>query len=170
MISKILKIRTAKCSSNFRVKEQLRSGELQVSGDLWPRFLYRGFMADTNDPWDGLFRSALLVTVSHAVISYLIRDSYHEACQAYKHIFTSPSSVEKEAKATRSGNARIHGMKEVTMASIAYVSTQVWLFSFKLKVLYYCLSEYRFGSLYVLLLSSRGMTRTPTRSVFITPS
>lgn len=46
-------------------------------------------------------------------------------CQAYKHIFTSPSSVEKEPKATRSGNARIHGMMQVTPASIAYVATQV---------------------------------------------
>jgi hypothetical protein len=45
--------------------------------------------------------------------------------QAYKYIFTSPSSVEKEPKATRSGNARIHGMTRVTMPSIAYVATQV---------------------------------------------
>jgi len=44
---------------------------------------------------------------------------------AYKHIFTSPSSVEKQPKATRSGNARIHGMTEVTAASIAYIATQV---------------------------------------------
>jgi hypothetical protein len=45
--------------------------------------------------------------------------------QAYKHVFTSPSSVEKENKATRSGNARIHGMTTVTPASIAYIATQV---------------------------------------------
>jgi hypothetical protein len=45
--------------------------------------------------------------------------------QAYKHIFTSPSSVEKEVKATRSGNARIHGMTRVTTGSLAYVATQV---------------------------------------------
>jgi hypothetical protein len=45
--------------------------------------------------------------------------------QSYKYIFTSPSSVEREAKATRSGNARIHGMTRVTPASIAYVATQV---------------------------------------------
>ena len=50
-------------------------------------------------------------------------------CQAYKHIFTSPSSVDKEPKATRSGNARIHGMTQVTSASIAYVATQVCLFA-----------------------------------------
>jgi hypothetical protein len=45
--------------------------------------------------------------------------------KAYKHIFTSPSSVDKVAKATRSGNARIHGMTRVTPASIAYIATQV---------------------------------------------
>lgn len=51
--------------------------------------------------------------------------------QAYKHVFLSPSSVDKDAKAaTRSGNARIHGMTSVTCASIAYIATQVnseWL-------------------------------------------
>jgi hypothetical protein len=58
----------------------------------------------------------------------LIRRCAHEqfcVMQAYKHIFTSPSSVEKEPKATRSGNARIHGMTQVTLPSIAYVATQV---------------------------------------------
>ena len=45
--------------------------------------------------------------------------------QAYKHVFTSPSSVDKEPKATRSGNARIHGMTCVTLPSIAYIATQV---------------------------------------------
>ena len=45
--------------------------------------------------------------------------------QAYKHVFTSPSSVDKEPKATRSGNARIHGMTRVTLPSIAYIATQV---------------------------------------------
>ena len=45
--------------------------------------------------------------------------------KAYKHIFTSPSSVDQEPKATRSGNARIHGMRSVTRASIAYVAIQV---------------------------------------------
>ena len=46
--------------------------------------------------------------------------------QAYKHVFTSPSSVDVvEPKATRSCNARLHGMSIVTKASIAYVATQV---------------------------------------------
>ena len=45
--------------------------------------------------------------------------------QAYKHIFTSPSSMEEEVKATRSGNAHIHGMTRVTTGSLAYVAMQV---------------------------------------------
>jgi hypothetical protein len=49
----------------------------------------------------------------------------HLFFQAFKYIFTSPSSVEKEPKATRSGNARIHGMVCVSLPSIAYIATQV---------------------------------------------
>ncbi|KAG1892969.1 uncharacterized protein F5891DRAFT_1209455 [Suillus fuscotomentosus] len=48
---------------------------------------------------------------------------------AYKHVFTSPSSVEKEPKATQSGNARLHGMNSVTTASIAYIATQTFYHS-----------------------------------------
>ncbi|KZP23215.1 hypothetical protein FIBSPDRAFT_737788 [Athelia psychrophila] len=92
--------------SNTEIKEKLRSGELAFSGDLWPNFVYHGYKSDAVDPWTGLFRSSLLIT-------------------AYKFVFTSPSSVEKESKATRSGNARIHGMTEVTLPSIAYIATQV---------------------------------------------
>ncbi|KIK25264.1 hypothetical protein PISMIDRAFT_9647 [Pisolithus microcarpus 441] len=43
---------------------------------------------------------------------------------AYKHIFTSPSSADQELRATRSGNACIHGMQTVTKASIAYAAMQ----------------------------------------------
>ncbi|KAG2110711.1 hypothetical protein DEU56DRAFT_749779 [Suillus clintonianus] len=92
--------------NNTEMRENLRSGELSVCGDQWPIFLFAHHTYDTEDPWCGLLRSRLLVC-------------------AYKHIFTSPSSVDKEPKATRSGNARLHGMNSVTIASIAYVATQV---------------------------------------------
>ncbi|KAL4063948.1 hypothetical protein V8B97DRAFT_2026259 [Scleroderma yunnanense] len=39
---------------------------------------------------------------------------------AFKHIFTSLSSVDQEPKATHSGNAQIHGMHSMTKASIVY--------------------------------------------------
>ncbi|KAG1839572.1 hypothetical protein DFJ58DRAFT_733296 [Suillus subalutaceus] len=89
-----------------RTKEDLRSGEMLVCGDQWPIFLYAHYVYDSEDPWSGLLRSRLLTC-------------------AYKHVFTSPSSVDKEPKATRSGNARLHGMNSVTIASMAYIATQV---------------------------------------------
>jgi hypothetical protein len=105
-----------------RTKEKLRSGEMSVSGDQWPIFLYQGYSYDPEDPWNGLLRSNILVSVSYL---WSFPDSNSTCFQGYKHIFTSPSSVEKEPKATRSGNARIHGMTRVTPASIVYVATQV---------------------------------------------
>ncbi|KAG2116643.1 uncharacterized protein F5147DRAFT_568026, partial [Suillus discolor] len=87
-------------------KENLRSGEMLVCGDQWPIFLYANHVYDPEDPWCGLLRSCLLI-------------------YAYKHVFTSPSSVDRELKATRSGNARLHGMNSVTIASLAYIATQV---------------------------------------------
>jgi hypothetical protein len=54
------------------------------------------------------------------------------AIQAYKHVFTSPSSADDdEPKATKSGNARIHGMTTVTKASLAYIATQVRITIYK---------------------------------------
>lgn len=88
------------------VRTKLSSGELAVRGDQWPLLVYANQEFDPEDPWNGLFRSRLLVW-------------------AFKHIFTSPSSVEKEVKATRSGNARIHGMTRTTTASLAYIATQL---------------------------------------------
>ena len=109
-----------------RTKEKLRSGELAVSGDQWPIFLYAGYTYDPEDPWNGLLRSTILVYVSTLII-LLTCSSENSAwiSQAFKHVFTSPSSVDKEPKATRSGNARLHGMTCVTAGSIAYIATQV---------------------------------------------
>ncbi|KAH7916871.1 hypothetical protein BV22DRAFT_1108643 [Leucogyrophana mollusca] len=91
--------------ANTEIKAKLVGGQIQVAGDQWPLLLYANYTYDAEDPWNGLLRSGLLVN-------------------AFKHIFTSPSSVDQEPKATRSGNARIHGMRSVTRASITYVATQ----------------------------------------------
>ncbi|TFK18258.1 hypothetical protein FA15DRAFT_683331 [Coprinopsis marcescibilis] len=92
--------------ADAEIKQQLKNKELLVTGAHWPNFLYRNEKFDPDEPWRGLLRGELIV-------------------KAYKHIFTSPSSVGIEPKATRSGNARIHGMSSVTRASVAYVATQV---------------------------------------------
>jgi hypothetical protein len=47
-----------------RIKEKLKTGEMVISGDQWPIFLYQGYQYDPEDPWNGLFRSTLLVSVS----------------------------------------------------------------------------------------------------------
>jgi hypothetical protein len=121
---------------NIRIKEQLRNGTLVVSGDQWPIFLYQGYRYDEEDPWNGLFRSRLLVLASTSPASVIVLMTTLE--QAFKHIFTSPSSVEKEPKATRSRNACIHGMTCATVPSMAYVATQVR----KSTVRYYSLWKY----------------------------
>ncbi|KAH6866052.1 hypothetical protein BKA70DRAFT_1135013 [Coprinopsis sp. MPI-PUGE-AT-0042] len=91
-----------------KTREELRSGVLVPSGEQWPRFLYRNFEYDHEDPWEGLFRSGLLLS-------------------AFKHVFTSPSSVtdSKDPHATKTCNASRHGMTQVTIASLAYVATQL---------------------------------------------
>jgi hypothetical protein len=106
-----------------RTKENLRSGEMSVCGDQWPIFLYAHHTYDADDPWCGLLRSRLLVCVSGHIFRAAYRSIEHH--QAYKHVFTSPSSVNKEPKATQSENARLHGMSSVTIALIAYIATQV---------------------------------------------
>ena len=52
----------------FRIKEKLRSGEMAVSSDQWPIFIYHGYSYDPEDPWNGLFRSTLLISVSRFCI------------------------------------------------------------------------------------------------------
>jgi hypothetical protein len=105
--------------------------------------------------------------LSHCVFHCLMIASL-VSFKAYKHIFTSPSSVDKVAKATRSGNARIHGMTQVTPASIAYVATQVQVFwlPFNCHLLLYCRPVFPSLPLPYFL----GRTRLPTRNVSTTAS
>ncbi|KIK32568.1 hypothetical protein CY34DRAFT_757803 [Suillus luteus UH-Slu-Lm8-n1] len=56
-------------------KAKLQSGEIVVTGDQWPLFLYADYHYDPEDPWNGLLRSALLVC-------------------AYKYVFTSKQQRE----------------------------------------------------------------------------
>jgi hypothetical protein len=53
--------------TSSRIKAKLRSGEMTVPGDHWPIFLYAGYDYDPSDPWKGLFRSPLLVSVGGIV-------------------------------------------------------------------------------------------------------
>ena len=107
-----------------RTRAKLANGEIQVARDQWPIFLYANYTYDAEDPWNSLLHSGLLVSVNTIDAS-----SYMFLCwlitQAFKHIFTSPSLVDQEPKATCSRNAHIHGMRSTTKASLASVATQV---------------------------------------------
>jgi len=54
-----------------RIKAQLRSGELAVPGDMWPIFLYADSQYNSENPWDGLLRNALLVKVQMALYRFI---------------------------------------------------------------------------------------------------
>ncbi|KAG1861313.1 hypothetical protein F4604DRAFT_1882483 [Suillus subluteus] len=90
---------------NAETKRSLKSGEIAVCGDQWPIFLYAGSVYDAEDPWKGLLRSEML--------------------SGFKHVIMSPSLVDKEPKAMRSGNAYLHGMKSMTKGSLAYIAMQI---------------------------------------------
>ena len=103
---------------------KLKSGEMFVRGNQWLLFLYKDCNFDPENPWKGLLQHELLVLVHCRLL--LSMCTYLMYLQAYKHVFTSPSSVDcDDPKATRSGNAHIHGMTSVTIGSLAYIATQV---------------------------------------------
>ena len=52
----------------LRTKTKLMNGQIQVAGDQWPVFLYVDYMYDPEDPWNGLLRSGLLVSVSFFIL------------------------------------------------------------------------------------------------------
>lgn len=57
-------LRVFDINATRRTRTKLSTGELQVVGDQWPIFLYANYMYDSDDPWNGLLRSGLLVSVS----------------------------------------------------------------------------------------------------------
>ena len=50
---------------------KLASGQIAVSGDQWPMLVYENLKYDHDDPWNGLFRSHLLVCVGLVPVSFV---------------------------------------------------------------------------------------------------
>lgn len=55
------------------VKKSLQSGERKIPGEQWPAFVYEDYRYDSTNPWRGLFRSTLLVTVCSPFLKDTIR-------------------------------------------------------------------------------------------------
>ena len=72
----------------FRTRTKLANGEIQVAGDHWPIFLYANYTYDSEDPWNSLLRSGLLVSVScnewSGISCWLILST--EGVQTYLHV------------------------------------------------------------------------------------
>ncbi|KAG6905071.1 hypothetical protein DXG01_005285 [Tephrocybe rancida] len=107
------------------IQYKLGTGEKIVAGHHWPIFIYSNLKFDPNDPWKGLLRNELLIKVNSLQLHVIAPSS--RVPEGFKHVFIAPSAADliDGSTTTRSGNARIHGMKEVTKASIVYVATQV---------------------------------------------
>lgn len=52
------------CGCTCRTRTKLVNGQIQVAGDQWPVLLYANYTYDPEDPWNGLLRSGLLISVS----------------------------------------------------------------------------------------------------------
>ena len=127
------------------VRTQIRDGhpDFIVTADSWPAFLYPNARGNVDNIELGLFRSAILLKVWNCT-------GWSTAAQwlpqAFKFIFTSPSSAQdiegqedveshipssrkrsrRNQKApTRGHVANLLGMKSVTPRAIAYVAVQV---------------------------------------------
>jgi hypothetical protein len=59
----------------FSIREKLSSGEIPVRGDQWPMLVYADQEYDPQDPWEGLFRSRILVWVRMHSSSSSVIDS-----------------------------------------------------------------------------------------------
>jgi hypothetical protein len=70
-----------------RVKQQLRSGEFIIPGDQWPLLVYRDHVYDPENPWNGLFRSVILISVSSLTSHTLTESRFTDPdVQAYFHL------------------------------------------------------------------------------------
>lgn len=129
-----------------RVRTQIRDGhqDFIVTADSWPAFLYPNTKGNIDNIELGLFRSAILLKVRVCTSWFLAITQ--SLSQAFKFIFTSPSSAQdiegqedvelhipssrkrsrRNQKApTRGHVAGLLGMKSVTPRAIAYVAVQV---------------------------------------------
>ena len=73
---------------------------MQVPGDQWLIFIYVHCEYNPEDVWKGAFRCAILIAVSEIQSPVNFQSNFQTYLQAFKHIFTSPSSVDKVSKAT----------------------------------------------------------------------
>ena len=155
----------------IRVKEKLRSSEMVVAGDQWPIFLYNRYCYDPKDPWNGLFRSVLLVSVSIFTFSWNFCLGW-QICS--RHINTSSHPRVPLKRNQRPPDLEMHASmgwqksREPLLHTLLLRQVQTILFLFL-----HISDEYGWNQVQFALSSSPvfpGQTPSPTLRGFITPS
>ena len=97
-------IYTIDLSVHHLEREKLSSGEMPVCGDQWPMLMHADQEHDPQEPWEGLFRGQRpdFCLGSHAFVLFIHRCLFRRA-EAYRHIFTSPSSLVERGESNKIG-------------------------------------------------------------------
>jgi hypothetical protein len=74
-----------------------------IPGDQWPVFLYAGYQYDPEDPWKGLFRSSLLISVSCV-------GTTHSHCLADSPVLSRLTSTFSHLRAQSTRLLKQHGL------------------------------------------------------------
>lgn len=110
--------------------DRVEDGSLQLTTDDFPSFLYvDGTIYDEDNEDTGLFQGLVLVRVR--VVNLFNHCSWDVTFQAYRHIFTGPSSaINPNSEGPRKTKAKKFKLTEVTGRTIAYACVQVSDFKF----------------------------------------
>jgi len=113
-------------SCSIRAKLRDAAPGYDITSSFFLCCLYKGEDGDLENPLDGFLKGPLLVRVSFQVYND-IKQMLTLLLQAFRHIFTSPSSATKGKVTSRQRDvANILRMNNhVTSRSIAYTATQV---------------------------------------------
>ena len=68
------------------VKSKLHNGEILIAGDQWPIFVYMGYKFNPEEPWGGLLRSSILVSVSAFTASVTLAHPLHRPISLSSHL------------------------------------------------------------------------------------
>ncbi|KAG9313214.1 hypothetical protein JVU11DRAFT_6673 [Chiua virens] len=105
--------------SNAETRNKLVNGQIQVAGDQWPVFLYANYSYNPEDPWNGLLRSGLLISV-HILRPFNFAILGLSPSDRHSNIFLLP-------QAPLIKNQRQHDQEmHVFMARFALMSAQVF--------------------------------------------
>jgi hypothetical protein len=88
---------------------------MTVAGDQWPVLLYEDGAYDPNDPWNGLFRSKLLVWVSTAILQSqahaIVTHSHTDVLACRRSSISSLHPVQWKRKPKQPGQATLAYME-----------------------------------------------------------